>query len=48
MTVQRLTEDEKQTDEYRKRMSEFDEHLETRLDVLGSDHARMPKNDSPD
>ena len=48
VTVQRLTEDEKQTDEYRKRMSEFDERLETRLDVLGSDHARMPKNDSPD
>ena len=48
VTVQRLTEDEKQTDEYRKRMSEFDERLETRLDVLGSDHARMPKNVSPD
>ena len=47
VTVQRLTEDEKQTDEYRKRMSEFDEQLDKRLDVIGSE-ATNKDNDNPD
>ena len=47
VTVQRLTEDEKQTNEYKERMTEFDEHLEQRIDTLGSDSFNMPNN-SPD
>ena len=42
VTVQRLTEDEKRTYEYKRRMTEFDEHLEKRLDILGSDSSSMP------
>ena len=44
VTVQRLTEDEKQTDEYKRRRTEFDEHLEKRLDILGSDSSSMPSD----
>ena len=37
VTVQRLTNAEKETDEYKTKMREFDEHLDKRLDIIDAE-----------